>query len=599
MNVIARFFSYYKSYRFLFWADMACATVVSGIDLLFPQALRWVTGQVASGEAKIAGPDFARAGAILALGLFGLYIARFFAQYFITAWGHIMGARMERDMRRDLFYHMQKLSFSYYDRNNTGEMLSRVVSDLFDISEMAHHGPENVFISILKIGGAFVFLTMLDAKMTLILLAVTVCMVAFTGWQNLRMRRIFRDNRQKIAAINARVQDSLGGIRVVQSFANEPVEQEKFDESNREFLESKTSSYRLMGRFYAGNSFLEGILYVLVILVGVSRVAAGSLAAADLAVYALYIAIYLGPLHALLDSTELFQRGFSGFARFAEILETEPDIADAPGARELGTANPAERGDGRNATRGAVLGALRGALRFENVRFGYETSPGVLNGIDLEIPAGTKCALVGPSGGGKTTICSLIPRFYDPTSGRVTIDGMDTREATLASLRANIGIVQQDVYLFGGTIRENIAYGRGDATEEEIVEAAKNANIHDFIAGLPDGYDSLVGERGVRLSGGQKQRVSIARVFLKNPPILILDEATSALDTESERFIQSSLDRLSERRTTLVIAHRLSTVRNADEIVVIDGGKVRERGSHEDLLAEGGLYARLTRLDLE
>jgi len=392
------------------------------------------------------------------------------------------------------------------------------------------------------------------------------------------MRSVFRDNRQKIATINARVQDSLGGIRVVQSFANEPVEQEKFDESNRAFLASKTESYRTMGRFYAGISFFEGMLYALVILTGVISVARGSLAASDLAVYALYIAIYLGPLHTLLDSTELFQRGFSGFSRFAEILDTIPDIADRSDASDLSE--------------------VKGKVRFEDVHFGYETSPGVLSGISLEIPSGSKCALVGPSGGGKTTICSLLPRFYDVASGRVTIDGTDIRDVTLSSLRANIGIVQQDVYLFGGTVKENIAYGRGEATDEEIVEAAKNANIHDFIVGLPEGYDSLVGERGVRLSGGQKQRIAIARVFLKNPPILILDEATSALDTESERFIQASLDRLSERRTTIVIAHRLSTVRNADEIVVIQGGVVKERGSHADLLAEKGLYARLSQLDL-
>lgn len=575
MNVVSRFLSYYRPYRVLFWADMACAVVVSAIDLLFPQALRWVTASFRGMEAA----SLARAGAILAAGLLGLYALRFFAQYFITAWGHIMGARMERDMRRDLFYHMQRLSFSYYDRNNTGEMLSRIVSDLFDISEVAHHGPENLFISVLKIGGAFAFLAFLNLPMTLILLAVTACMVAFTGWQNARMRRVFRENRQRIAAINARVQDSLGGIRVVQSFANETVEQEKFDGSNREFLESKTASYRLMGRFHAGNSFLEGILYVLVILVGVASVANGSLDAPDLAVYALYIAIYLAPLHALLDSTELFQRGYSGFARFAEVLDTAPDVADLPGARDLPR--------------------VVGAIRFEGVRFGYETAPGVLEGIDLEIPAGAKCALVGPSGGGKSTLCSLIPRFYDVTAGRVTIDGMDIRDATLASLRANVGVVQQDVYLFGGTVRENIAYGKPDASDGEIVDAARNANIHEFIMSLPDGYDSLVGERGVRLSGGQKQRVSIARVFLKNPPILILDEATSALDTESERYIQASLDRLSERRTTIVIAHRLSTVRNADQIAVIEAGKVRERGTHDNLLAEGGLYARLTQMDLE
>ncbi len=575
MGIFKRFVSYYKPYSLLFWADMVCAVVVSGIDLLFPQALRYVTRTLSVLDPS----ELIRVGVIIALGLFGLYSLRFFAQYFITAWGHIMGARMERDMRRDLFYHMQKLSFSYYDRNNTGEMLSRVVSDLFDISELAHHGPENVFISLLKIGGAFAFLMLLNVPMTLVLVAVTAFMVVFTGWQNVRMRRVFRDNRQKIAAINAQVQDSLGGIRVVQSFANEPVEQAKFDESNRAFLASKTQSYRLMGRFYAGISFFEGVLYALVILTGVVAIARGSLAVGDLAVYALYIAIYLGPLHALLDSTELFQRGFSGFSRFAEIVDTIPDIADRHGAKKLST--------------------VKGTVRFEAVHFGYDTSPGVLKGVSLDIPAGGKCALVGPSGGGKTTICSLLPRFYDIASGRVTIDGVDIRDVKLSSLRANIGIVQQDVYLFGGTIKENIAYGKGNATDAEIVEAAKNANIHDFIISLSDGYDSQVGERGVRLSGGQKQRIAIARVFLKNPPILILDEATSSLDTESERYIQASLDRLSDKRTTIIIAHRLSTVRNADQIVVIDNGLVREKGSHSDLLAGKGLYARLTKGDLD
>ena len=567
MKLFRKFLSYYRPYRFLFFTDMICALVVSAVDLAFPQVLRYVTNTLIYMNRSM----MIRSVLIVAGGLAALYAIRYFCQYFITSWGHIMGARMESDMRGDLFRHLQKLSFSYYDKNNTGEMLSKLVSDLFDISELAHHGPENLFISILKIAGAFILLMTLNLRMTLILLGVTIVMVAFTTWQNNRMRSVFMDNRRKIAGINSQVQDTLAGIRVVQSFANEETEQHKFNQSNEAFLGSKVSSYRIMGRFFAGNSLFEGILYVLVIIAGVYFIADGSLKATDMAVYALYIGIYMNPLNVLINFTEMFQKGYAGFKRFVEVIETEPEITDTPEAKPLE--------------------AVYGDISFRDVSFRYTAENGVLDHISLDIPAGKNIALVGPSGGGKTTLCSLLPRFYDVSSGLITIDGTDIRKLTLTSLRAAIGIVQQDVYLFGGTIGENIGYGKANATDGEIIEAAKNANIHDFIMTLPDGYDSFVGERGVRLSGGQKQRISIARVFLKNPRILILDEATSALDNESERYIQASLDRLAKNRTTIVIAHRLSTIRNADEIIVISDGKIYERGTHDELLEKQGMYA--------
>ncbi len=575
MRAFRKFVRYYRPYRGLFYFDMLCALVVSGIDLAFPQFLRFLTNGLFQEE-----PEAVR-GVILyiGLGLFLMYTIRYGCQYFITSWGHIMGARMESDMRQDLFNHYQRLSFTYYDRNNTGEMMSKLVGDLFDISELAHHGPENILISLLKIVGAFTLLMFINVPLTLILASVTVVMVLFSLSQNRRMHRVFTDNRQKIAAVNARVQDSLSGIRVVKSFANEEMESEKFDDSNRRFLDSKTHSYKIMGIFHAGNSFFQGVLYTLVLVFGGYYISLGKLEPMELAIYALYIGIFLNPIEVLINFTEQFQRGYSGFKRFLEVIHTQPEILDAPGAKPLTD--------------------VKGHIVYDHVSFRYGEEAEVLSDICIDIAPGKTIALVGPSGGGKTTLCSLLPRFYDVTGGTVLIDGQDVRNVTQQSLRSSIGIVQQDVYLFSGSIRDNIGYGRQGATDEEIIAAAKRANIHDFIQTLPDGYNTYTGERGVRLSGGQKQRVAIARVFLKDPKILILDEATSALDNESERFIQSSLEELARGRTTVVIAHRLSTIRNADEIVVITSDGICERGSHAELLTNNGLYAKYYNMQFE
>ena len=575
MHVFKRFLRYYKPYRTVFWLDMACAMLVSVIDLIFPQLLNYLTRSVFTRSPQ----EVLSLLAPLALGLLVMYLARYGGRFYITYQGHVMGARMESDMRQDLFDQFQRLSFSYYDHNNTGEMMSKLVSDLFDISELAHHGPENIFISLLKIFGSFVLLLWINVPMTLILLAVTLVMLAFSVWQNGKMRAVFMDNRRKIAGVNASLQDSLAGIRVVKSFANEDVERRKFSGSNLKFLDSKERNYKRMGIFHAGNNFFQGILFLTVLVSGGYFIANGQIDAVDLATYALYINIFINPIEVLVEFTEMFQKGFSGFKRFLEVMDTEPEIVDSPDAKPLQD--------------------VKGVIDYNDVSFSYEKNETVLSHIQIHIDAGRTVALVGPSGGGKTTLCSLLPRFYDVTGGAVLIDGQDVRGLTLKSLRSAIGIVQQDVYLFSGTIRENIAYGKPDATDEEIVEAAKKANIHEFVMGLEDGYDTYVGERGARLSGGQKQRISIARVFLKDPPILILDEATSALDNESERHIQQSLEELARDRTTIVIAHRLSTIRNADEIIVIDDDGIRERGCHAELLQQNGLYARYYNMQFE
>lgn len=575
MSVMKSFVSYYKPYRGLFYFDMFCALVVSVVDLAFPQILNFLTDGLYTQDADV----ILRSLWIVAVSLVVMYVVRYGCQYFITTWGHVMGARMESDMRQDLFDQMQRLSFSYYDKNNTGDMMSRLVSDLFDISELAHHGPENIFISALKIIGSFVLLMMINVPMTLILLAVTVVMILFSLSKNKKMRAVFMDNRKKISNVNKQVQDSLAGIRVVKSFANEDIERKKFEHSNLEFLDSKQSSYKIMGTFQAGNNFFTGLLYTAVLVSGGFFIANGTLRVTDLAIYALYIGIFVAPIDVLVNFTEQFQKGFAGFKRFLEVVHTEPEIKDKPGAQPLEN--------------------VRGNIKYSGVSFAYDEGTHVLSQIDVEIEAGKTVALVGPSGGGKTTFCSLLPRFYDVTAGAVSIDGQDVRDVTLKSLRSAIGIVQQDVYMFGGTIRDNIAYGKPGATDEEVMRAAKDANIHDFIMSLEDGYGTSVGERGVRLSGGQKQRIAIARVFLKNPQILILDEATSALDNESERHIQLSLEKLSQDRTTIVIAHRLSTIRNADEIIVMGADGIRERGTHEELLEKKGLYASYYNMQFE
>lgn len=568
MHTLKKFIPYYSPYKAVFFLDLICAAAISLIDLAYPQILRTMTRTVFAGEPS------AILKALLPIGLAMLfmYIIQGLCKYYVSYQGHMMGANMERDMRQQLFDHYEKLSFSYYDQNNSGQMMSKLVSDLFDISEMAHHGPENLFISLIKIIGSFVFLFLINWRLAVPLLALVFFMVLFSYSQNRRMQATFMDNRQKIGEINSSLQDTLAGIRVVQSFANEEIEREKFGRSNENFLRSKDANYRCMGSFMSGNLFFQGLMYLVTLVFGGWLIARGQMEVADLAMYALYIGIFISPIQILVELTEMMQKGLSGFRRFLAVVETEPDIVDAPDAKPLEN--------------------VKGTVEYDKVSFHYSDDDTlVLSNVSFQIEAGKSVALVGPSGSGKTTICSLLPRFYDVTGGSVRIDGQDIRELTLESLRNQIGLVQQDVYLFCGTIRENIAYGKPGASMKEIEDAAKKANIHDFIMSLPDGYDSFVGERGTRLSGGQKQRISIARVFLKNPPILILDEATSALDNESERWIQHSLEELAKNRTTITIAHRLSTIRNADEILVVADTGIVERGTHEELLAINGIYA--------
>ncbi len=575
MRTIKHFISYYKPYRFVFFVDLLCASIISIIDILFPLILDFCSTQVFVKDTD----SLKHTLLFVAAGLVLMYAVRSLCRYYVSAQGHIMGARMESDMRKDLFEQYQKLSFSYYDTHNTGVMMSRVTSDLFDISEFAHHGPENLFISLVKVLGSFVIMFVINWKLAFALLIITVFLFVFSMNQNKRMKQVFMDNRKKIGEVNASLQDSLAGIRVVKSFANEERERQKFGHSNQRYLDSKIDNYMVMGWYYGGTSFLQGLLYVTVIVCGGFLIAQGQMSAIQLATFALYINVYVAPLEILIEFTEMFQKGFSGFKRFEEVIDEIPEIKEAPDAKPLDH--------------------VKGTIDFEDVSFSYENNETVLDHVDIHIPAGKKVALVGPSGGGKTTLCSLIPRFYDVSSGEIRIDGQNIKDVTVHSLRKAIGLVQQDVYLFGGTIRENIGYGKEDATDEEIAEAARKANIHDFIMTLPDGYDSYVGERGTRLSGGQKQRISIARVFLKDPKILILDEATSALDNESERVIQNALDELARNRTCITIAHRLSTIKNADEIIVIDDEGIKERGTHETLLAKNGIYANYYRLQFK
>ena len=567
-----KFISYYRSQWHLFAIDTIAAVVMTAVDLAFPIVLRNLTGGLfTEGTGAIMG-----ALGTLALGLVVMYAVRYVCRYFVGYWGHVMGARMESHMRQDLFDQYERFSFSYFDRHNTGDLMSRVVSDLFDICEAAHHGPEYAIICGIKIVGSFAILATINWKLSAVLAVITAVLWAYNSRANKRMRAVFMENRTRISGINSQLEDSLGGMRIVKGFAAEDVEREKFARSNEAYLESKQRMYHVMGGYQAMIAALMGALFTVVIVYGGYLIAMGEMAPVDLSTYALYITTFTAAIEQLLNFTETFQKAEAGFRRFDEILATKPDILDAPGAPDI------------DITEGHVV--------YSGVRFSYDGETDVVRGLDLDIKPGETIALVGPSGGGKSTTCSLLPRFYDVREGSITIDGQDVRGVTQKSLREAIGLVQQDVYLFDGTIGENIAYGRPSATLEEIRVAARAANIDAFIDGLPEGYETQVGERGARLSGGQKQRIAIARVFLKNPKILVLDEATSALDNESEAAVQESLSRLAAGRTTLVIAHRLSTIRDADEIVTVDGGRVVERGTHDELMALGGTYATYYRM---
>ena len=570
------FLSYYEGQVHLFVGDIICALLVAGIDLAFPQILRVLTkGLFTEGPDAILSALWA-----IALGLVAMYAVRFACRYFVIFWGHVMGARMESKMREDLFDAYERMSFSYFDRHKSGDLMSRLVSDLFDISETAHHGPEFLLIGLVEIVGSFVILAGINGELTAVLAVVLAVLVVFNFFANRRMEAVFIENRQRISGVNSRVEDALAGARVVKSFAAEDLERKKFRRSNDAYLASKVRMYHAMGIYQSLIAVMMGILNICIIVGGGWLCAQGRMEAIDLSTYALYISLFTTPITNILNFTETFLKAVAGFARFQEVLDTQPDIEDAPDAKPLAI--------------------TEGKIVYEDVHFTYPgTDAEVIRGLDLVVHPGETLALVGPSGGGKSTICSLLPRFYDVDAGSIRIDGQDVRKVTQKSLHEQIGLVQQDVYLFDGTIAENIACGKPDATAEEIVEAARRANIADFIETLPDGFETQVGERGARLSGGQKQRIAIARVFLKNPPLLIFDEATSALDNESEGAVQAALSELAQGRTTIVIAHRLSTIKDADEIATIEQGQIAERGTHEELLALGGTYARYYRMQFE
>lgn len=567
---LKKMMTYYRPYRKIFWADMFFAILDATVALSIPLIIRYITSKVVFME-----PDQAL-HKIIMLGITMVFMVAVgcYSKFFICNYGHVMGAKIEYDMRAEIFGHFQKLSFSFYDEEKVGQLMSRITSDLFDISELMHHGPENIVISMLKILGAFVILLNISPRLTVAAFLMIPFMIVYAYFVNRHMRKAFRQNRIKIAEINAQIEDNLSGIRVVKSFANEDIEQKKFRVGNEGFLNAKRNSYHYMGAFQAGLGSFTTLIQVCVIVAGTYFIMHGSVDVNDLITFILYISVFTDPIRTLIDFTEQFQNGYSGFERFMEIMSIEPDIEDSEDAIEAP--------------------ALKGDICFQDVSFAYnDSTPEVLSHVSMNVPAGSYMALVGSSGAGKTTLCSLIPRFYEVTSGRITIDGMDIRKMTLKSLRNQIGIVQQDVYLFAGSVYENILYGKPDATEEEVYQAAKNANAHEFIMSLPEGYQTDIGQRGIKLSGGQKQRLSIARVFLKNPPILIFDEATSALDNESERVVQESLEHLAKNRTTFVIAHRLSTIRNAEKILVLTEDGIAEQGTHEELLANGGIYEKL------
>ena len=553
--------------------DLFCAALTTLCELVLPLIVREITDKATSTPMALTVSLVLRLGAVYLI----LRIIDTVANYYMASVGHIMGTRIETDMRRDFFGHLQKLSFSYYDNAKVGTLMSRITSDLFDVTEFAHHCPEEFFIAGIKIICAFVILCTMSVPLTLIVFATIPLMLLVLTKFNRRMRAGFRESRVQIGELNSSVEDSLLGIRVVKSFSGEKVEEEKFEQGNQKFLSIKKKVYRAMAGFHSSTRFFDGLMYIVVVVIGALFMIWGKISPADYVAYLMFVTTLLTSIRRIVEFTEQFQRGMTGIERFYEIIDEDPEITDAPDAT-----------DAEN---------VCGNVEFKNVSFRYETeNKNVLTALDLSVKAGESIALVGPSGGGKTTLCSLIPRFYEVSDGEILLDGKNIRKLTLRSLRDNIGVVAQDVYLFSGSIRENIAYGKRNATEDEIIEAAKLAGAHDFIMSLPNGYDTYVGERGVKLSGGQKQRVSIARVFLKNPPVLILDEATSALDNESEKLVQESLEKLAHGRTTFTIAHRLTTVRNADRILVLTEDGIAESGTHEELVRKGGIYAELYKL---
>lgn len=573
-NRFKKFISYYKPYKGLFFLDMFFALTAAGISLIYPLIVRYVT------NVLLVNYDINQVmHTIIKLGflMIGLAVLEFICNFYITYQGHVMGAKMEYDMRNDIFEHYQKLSFNFYDNQKTGQLMSRITNDLFDITELCHHGPEDLVISIIKFVGTFIILINVNLPLTLIVFIFIPIMFTFAMHMKNKMNRAFKANRERIAEINAQIEDNLSGIRVVKSFANEKKEMDKFHEGNRKFVASKRDSYWQMANFHSGLGFFISLINVAVVLGGAALLTKEIIELSDLLTFLLYINNIIEPVRKLINFTEQFQNGITGFDRFMEIMNIQPDIVDKKNA--------------------ITLKEVKGNIEFQNVSFRYQdTKSDVFRNINLKVNAGDYLALVGSSGVGKTTLCSLIPRFYDVTEGRILLDGIDIRDIKMRSLRKNIGIVQQDVYLFTGTVLDNIRYGKLEATDEEVIEAAKKANAHEFIMELPDGYHTYIGQRGVKLSGGQKQRLSIARVFLKNPPILIFDEATSALDNESEKVVQESLEKLAQNRTTFVIAHRFSTIRNAKNIIVLSEDGIKERGTHAELLEKNGIYANLYRL---